>query len=364
MGITRRLTRRVNIGDLLLGDNAPVLIQSMTNTNTADYTSTRNQIQKLMAAGCHLVRLAVPGMDSVETFGRLARDLKLPLVADIHFDFRLALAVLDQGAAKVRINPGNIGGQERLLKVINRAGELGAAVRLGVNSGSLPADILTKHQGPSADALVESALRYAEIIQDAGFDNLVVSLKSSDVLRTIEAYRRFSSLSNLPLHLGVTEAGTKGLGTIRSAVGIGTLLAEGIGDTIRVSLTADPVEEIPVAREILSCLGMLNSNLRLISCPTCSRTSADLIAITAMVEQELADLVACPIHVAIMGCPVNGPGEAREADIGIALAGGKAVFFQNGLPERTMQVDDAVRELLRRARELCAVRSDHGGGGS
>ena len=333
-----------------------MVIQSMTNTSTADYASTRGQIERLMAAGCQLVRVAVPDNESLAVFSRLTRDLDYPLVADIHFDFRLALSALGQGAAKVRINPGTIGGNERLLQVVRRAREVGAAVRLGVNSGSLPKEIAARHGSPTAAALVETALYYAGVIEDTGFESLIVSLKSSDVRRTIDANRAFSGSSTLPLHLGVTEAGTRELGTVRSAVGIGALLAEGIGDTIRVSLTSDPVDEIPVAREILACLGLSCGGLRVISCPTCSRTSADLIAIATAVERKLADLADCPVHVAVMGCPVNGPGEAREADVGIALAGGKAVYFVKGMPERLLDIDDAVRELVGQARRLCSGR--------
>lgn len=363
MQINRRHTERVNVGGIAIGGGAPVLIQSMTNTITADYEATRSQILRLVAAGCGLVRVSVPDTQSVQVFGRLTRDLGIPLVADIHFDYRLALAALDLGAAKVRVNPGNIGGTERFLQVIQRARDVGAAVRLGVNSGSLPREVLSRHGGPTAAALVEAAEHYTRLIEGTGFTDMVVSLKSSDVLRTIDAYRAFSSASALPLHLGVTEAGSKQMGTIRSAVGIGTLLAEGIGDTIRVSLTADPVEEIPVAREILSCLGLAGRTLRVISCPTCSRTSADLISLVTDLERELEPFSACPITVAVMGCSVNGPGEAREADVGLALAGGKAVLFAQGMPERMMEIEDAVRELVVRLKAICAGHVEHEGGG-
>lgn len=354
MQIQRRGTRSVAIGNSAIGGNAPILIQSMTNTDTADFARTKAQIISLRHAGCDLIRLAVPDQAAVESFEHLVRDLKLPLIADIHFDYRLALAALRAGAAKVRINPGNIGGLEKMMAVVGAARERGAALRLGVNSGSVPRESLAKFGGPTAEALVASAMMYTDVILQSGFENLVVSLKSSNVARTIDAYRKFSSVSDLPLHVGVTEAGTMELGVVRSAVGIGTLLAEGIGDTIRVSLTADPVQEIPVAKEILSCLGLSPGRLRVISCPTCARTSVDIISASLRVESALADVADFPLTVAVMGCSVNGPGEAREADLGIALAGGKAMLFRHGMPQELMELDDAIDSLVLAARQIIA----------
>jgi (E)-4-hydroxy-3-methylbut-2-enyl-diphosphate synthase len=354
--IERRATKTVRIGNLSIGGTSPIAVQSMTNTDTRDGAHTLEQIVALAAAGCKFVRVAVPDQEAATVLERLVRDSPVPIIADIHYDHRLALASIYAGVAKVRINPGNIGGWERIKEVVKAAAEHGAAIRLGINSGSLPREILERHGGPTPQALLDTAISYLDPILHMGFDQLVLSLKSSNVLHTIESYRLVSRATDLPLHLGVTEAGSPVKGSIRSAIGIGTLLVLGIGDTFRVSLTADPLREVDVAKEILASLELSAPGLRIISCPTCARTSADLISITEEVEEALKDFDHVPVKVAIMGCSVNGPGEAREADVGLALARGKAVIFKEGRPVELMDTGRAVEYVIGIVRDLAQTK--------
>lgn len=322
-------TKKIKIGGVTIGGGEPVAIQSMTNTDTRDFKSTVSQILKLEAAGCEIIRCAVPDMQAAESFGKIKKEIHIPLVADIHFDYKLALECIKNGADKIRINPGNIGRRERVKAVVDAAKDSGVPIRIGVNGGSLEKDLLEKYKSPTADALVESALRHAAILDELNFSDIAISIKTSDVPTTIEAYRKLSDMCDYPLHVGVTEAGTLKGGIIKSAVGIGTLLSEGIGDTIRVSLTADPIEEIYAAKDILNVLGLRNQGVKFVSCPTCGRTQLNLIKIANEVENRLKD-VDKNITVAVMGCAVNGPGEAREADIGIAGGKGEGLIFSHG----------------------------------
>ena len=322
-------TKKIKIGGVTIGGGEPVAIQSMTNTDTRDFKSTVSQILKLEAAGCEIIRCAVPDMQAAESFGKIKKEIHIPLVADIHFDYKLALECIKNGADKIRINPGNIGSRERVKAVVDAAKDSGVPIRIGVNGGSLEKDLLEKYKSPTADALVESALRHAAILDELNFSDIAISIKTSDVPTTIEAYRKLSDMCDYSLHVGVTEAGTLKGGIIKSAVGIGTLLSEGIGDTIRVSLTADPIEEIYAAKDILNVLGLRNQGVKFVSCPTCGRTQLNLIKIANEVENRLKD-VDKNITVAVMGCAVNGPGEAREADIGIAGGKGEGLIFSHG----------------------------------
>ena len=328
-----------------------MVIQSMTNTKTTDCEATLEQVNQLAEAGCELVRLAVPDREAARAFGVMARNSPLPLIADIHFDARLALEAMENGASKIRVNPGNIGGTARLVELARKAEEAKIPIRIGVNAGSLEKNIMEKHGGPSANALVESALGYLEALEAIGFSRVVVSLKASDVLTTIRAYRLFSEKKPYPLHLGVTGAGPLRTGLVKGAIGIGTLLAEGIGDTIRVSLTAHPVEEVRAARHILQALGMNRSEPELISCPTCGRCSVDLVRLVSEAE-SLLESCRLPLKVAVMGCAVNGPGEAREADLGISAGKKHGIVFSHGKVIRTVALDcllDALKEELDRA---------------
>ena len=318
--MNRKITRIVNVGGIKIGGEEPVVIQSMTNTDTRDVKKTLEQIDKLVDAGCQIVRCAVPDMEACEALKEITEKSKVPIVADIHFDYRLALKAIDNGVAKLRINPGNIGSIERVKAVVEKAKEKNIPIRIGVNSGSLEKDILERDGRPTAKGLVESALRHVKILEDLNFYDIVISIKSSNVPMMIESYRLMSEKCNYPLHLGVTESGTVFKGTIKSSIGIGTLLAEGIGNTMRVSLTSDPIEEIKVAKEILRALDYTKEGIEFVSCPTCGRTEINLIKIAEEVEEKLKNTNK-NIKVAVMGCVVNGPGEAREADIGIA--GGK-----------------------------------------
>ncbi len=344
MILKQRETHAVRIGHLVCGGGAPVLLQSMTNTKTVDISATLAQIRQLVDAGCDVVRVSVPDQASAAAFALLVKDAPCPLVADIHFDYRLALAAIRAGASKIRINPGNIGEWARVKLVIDAAKEHNTAIRIGVNSGSLPRDLLSKHGKPTAAALVEAGVRYLDDFREAGFDQLVFSFKSSSVLTTIEAYRLAATKISWPLHIGVTEAGTAWRGTIHSAVGIGTLLAEGIGETLRVSLTADPVKEAHVGMEILKALGLRRSGISVTACPTCARTPENLIELAEAFEQRVAGMPG-EARVAIMGCAVNGPGEAREADLGIALGPGKALLFVGGEIVDTISYDQALDRL-------------------
>jgi (E)-4-hydroxy-3-methylbut-2-enyl-diphosphate synthase len=343
-------TRQIKVGNLLIGDGAPVSVQSMTNTKTEDVDATMRQIDRLIEAGCQLVRLAVPNDEAARAFVEIRRRAAVPLVADIHFRHELALAAIDAGADKIRINPGNIGGRKEVAMVVKRALSANITIRVGVNSGSIEKDILQEEGGPTVNALVRSALRNIELCEEFGARDLVLSLKSSDVLKTIAAYREASRKTDVPLHIGITEAGTLRSGTIKSAVGLGVLLAEGIGDTLRVSLTGDPVEEVYVGYQILKALNLSQRGITLISCPTCSRTEVDLISIAQEVEQRLASIER-PLTVAVMGCVVNGPGEAKEADIGVACGKHSAVLFKRGKILRKVAEQDIADELVQEVHE-------------
>ena len=321
----------VKIGAFTIGGGRPVRIQSMCNTSTADAAATAAQILELEAAGCEIVRVSVPDIDSANALTAIKKQIHIPLVADIHFDYRLAIAALEHGADKIRINPGNIGSPDRVRAVAQAAAAHGAPIRIGVNSGSVEKDLLKTHGGPTAQALADSALRHASLLEDCNFSNIVISVKASDVRTTIEACRQLREQTPYPLHLGVTEAGGFLSGSVKSAIGIGALLADGIGDTIRVSLTDDPVQEIKVAKEILKALNLRQFGAKLISCPTCARTKIDMISLAKQVEQYL-QTIDKPITVAVMGCAVNGPGEAREADVGIAGGIGEGLLFKHGQP--------------------------------
>ncbi len=343
--------RAVYVGKVKIGGGAPVSIQSMTNTDTRNAMATVAQIQRLAEAGCEIVRVAVPDQAAADAVREIKRQITVPLVCDIHFDYRLALACMENGADKIRINPGNIGDKNRVRQVADMAKAKGIPIRIGVNGGSLEKDILEKYKQPCADALVESAIRHVEILDELNFRDIVVSIKVSDVPAMLAAYRKFNQISDIPLHVGVTEAGTKKSGLMKSAVGIGALLSEGIGDTIRVSLTADPVEEVYGAKEILKLLGLRKQGAQLVSCPTCGRTQINLIQIADEVERRIAD-IAKPIKVAVMGCAVNGPGEAREADIGVAGGHGEGLIFRQGKILRKVPEDRIVDELMAEINKL------------
>lgn len=329
----RRNSRRVTVGDRPMGGGAPIWIQSMTNTDTHDTSATLEQILRLRDAGCQIVRLAVPDLEAAETFRFLkSKDIGIPLVADIHFDYRIALRCIEAGADKIRINPGNIGSEDRVRAVADACRARKIPIRIGVNGGSLEKDLLEKYGGPTAEAVVESALRHVALLEKYDFYDTVISVKLSDVPRMIEANRLLAERTEYPLHLGVTEAGGIAAGTVKSAIGIGTLLAEGIGDTIRVSLTADPVEEVAAAKQILRTLQIGKGGLDIVSCPTCGRTRIDLISLCREFEEKAkkAGIMDKPLKVALMGCVVNGPGEAKEADIGIAGGLGDGIVFRRG----------------------------------
>ena len=343
-----RQSRQISIGDVKIGGGAPVSIQSMTITDTRDVASTVSQIKRLEEAGCDIVRVAVPDMDAAKALGAIRKEIRIPLVSDIHFDYRLALESIRQGVDGMRINPGNIGARYRIKAVVDACRERGIPIRIGVNSGSLEKDILKKHKHPTAEALVESAMRHVQILEDLDFLDMKISVKSTDVKKMITAYRMLADETEYPLHLGVTEAGTPGMGTVKSSIGIGALLAEGIGDTIRVSLTGDPVEEIVVGMNILRSLGMRNNGIELISCPGCGRLEIDLEKLVSEVEQAVSGFdLPRPVKVAILGCVVNGPGEASEADIGIAGGRGKGMLYRDGKLIKSFREADLVGELVK-----------------
>lgn len=344
----REATKEIKIGNKVIGGGNPVLIQSMTNTKTEDVSATVEQIQKLEGAGCDIIRCAVPDMEAAKALTEIKKHIKIPLVADIHFDYRLAIAAMEHGADKIRINPGNIGAKERLLAVVKEAKDRNIPIRVGVNSGSLEKDLVEKYHGVTPEGLVESALGKVKMIEDMGYDNLVISIKSSDVMMCVRAHEMIAEKTTYPLHVGITEAGTIISGNIKSAVGLSLILNQGIGDTIRVSLTGDPLEEIKSAKLILHTLGLRKGGIEVVSCPTCGRTKINLIALANAVENMVAD-IPLDLKVAVMGCVVNGPGEAKEADIGIAGGIGEGLLIKHGeiykkLPEEELL--PALREEL------------------
>lgn len=345
------MTRTVNVGGVKIGGGNPITVQSMCNTDTRDIKATVSQIHRLEEASCEIIRVAVPDMEAADAVGKIKKQIKIPLVADIHFDYRLALECIKNGIDKVRINPGNIGDRERVRKVADMARVAEIPIRIGVNGGSLEKELVEKYGGATAEALVESALGHIRILEDVNFSDMVVSIKVSDVPTMIEAYRRFSEISDIPLHIGVTESGTERMGTLKSGIGIGTLLSENIGDTMRVSLTADPVKEVLLAKDILRILGKRNGGINFVSCPTCGRTQIDLIKIASEVENRLENIDK-PIKVAVMGCVVNGPGEARDADIGIAGGKGEGLIFKKGEILRKVPEDKIIDELIKEIEKL------------
>lgn len=344
-------TKSVKVGNIYVGGNNRITVQSMTNTDTRNVDDTVKQILKLEAAGCDIIRCAVPDHVAGEAIKSIVDKIHIPLVADIHFDYRLALKSIENGVSALRINPGNIGSIDKVRAVAKAAKEKNIPIRIGVNSGSLEKNILNKYKKVCADALVESALNHVNILENVNFDDIVISIKSSNVLMMIESYRKISEIVKYPLHVGVTEAGTIWRGTIKSSIGIGALLCEGIGDTIRVSLTGDPIEEVRVGKEILKSIGYLSSGIEFISCPTCGRTEINLIKIAQEVEDRLSDCEK-NIKVAIMGCVVNGPGEAREADIGIAGGKGEGLIFKKGKIVKKVKEELLVEELINEINKL------------
>lgn len=326
---TRTDTRRIMVGGIPIGGGSPVTVQSMTNTDTTDIDATVSQAQSLVEAGCEIVRIAVPTMEAAQALAEIRKQVACPLVADIHFNYKLALASLDAGVDKLRINPGNIGERNRVEAVAHAARERSVPIRVGVNAGSLKKEIMEHHGAPTAVALVESAVEEVGVLNDCGFEDVCVSLKASNVMTTVKAYRLFADRMDNPLHVGITEAGTRHYGTIKSSCGIGAILAMGIGDTIRVSLTADPVEEVGTGISILKAMGLRKAGAEVVSCPTCGRTEIDIISLAEEVERR-AQTITAPIVIAVMGCVVNGPGEAREADYGIAGGKGEGLLFKKG----------------------------------
>ena len=327
--MVRHKTREVHIGDSVIGGDNPILIQSMTNTKTEDVTATVDQINRLKKAGCDIIRCAVPTMEAAKALSQIKKQIDIPLVADIHFDYRLAIAAMENGADKIRINPGNIGSVDRVKAVINVAKEKNIPIRVGVNSGSLEKNLVEKYNGVTAQGIVESALDKVKLIEDMGYDNLVISIKSSDVLMCVKAHELIAKQTDHPLHVGITESGTIISGNIKSSIGLGLILSQGIGDTIRVSLTGDPLEEIKSAKLILRTLGLRKGGIEIVSCPTCGRTQIDLIGLANKVENLVTEY-PLDIKVAVMGCIVNGPGEAKEADIGVAGGIGEGLIIKHG----------------------------------
>ena len=347
----KKLTKQITIGNVQIGGGAPVVVQSMTKTDTRDVPSTISQIKRLESAGCEIVRVAILNTDAARAIKGIKKKIKIPLIADVHFDHRLALDAMASGADGLRINPGNIGSKLKVKEVVSAAKDKGIPIRIGVNAGSLEKDLLKKYGHPTAKALVESAGRHIKLLEDLKFKAIKVSLKASDVMKTVEAYRHFTKKFNYPLHIGISEAGPAFSGTVKSAVGLGILLSEGIGDTIRVSLTADPVEEVKVAYEILKCLHLRQTGPEIISCPTCGRCQINIRGIVEKVETGLLKIKK-PLKVAVMGCVVNGPGEAREADIGIAGGKGMGILFKHGKVVKTLKEQDLFSTLMREIKRL------------
>ena len=353
--ITRRDTRTVYVGGVSIGGGNPIRIQSMCNTRTEDVKATVEQILRLERAGCEIIRAAVPTMEAARALKEIKAQIHIPLVADVHFDYRLAIAAMENGADKIRINPGNIGSRERVRAVVDAAREKRIPIRVGVNGGSLEKEILAKYGGVTPEGLVESALAQVRLIEDMGWDQLVISIKSSDVMMCVRAHELIAEQTDYPLHVGITEAGTVNAGNIKSSVGLGIILYQGIGDTIRVSLTGDPAEEVKTAKQILRALGLRRGGIEVVSCPTCGRTRIDLISLAGQVETMVSEFDDLDIKVAVMGCVVNGPGEAREADIGIAGGIGEGLLIKKG--EILRKVPEA--ELLEALRaELMAMAEE------
>ncbi|WP_300390666.1 flavodoxin-dependent (E)-4-hydroxy-3-methylbut-2-enyl-diphosphate synthase [Fusobacterium sp.] len=338
------MSRVVKVGDILIGGGNPIIIQSMTNTVTSNVEATVEQINKLEKAGCQMVRMTINNEEAAKAITEIKKRVTLPLCADIHFDYKLALLAMENGIDKLRINPGNIGSDDKIKIVVQMAKEKGIPIRIGVNSGSIEKHILEKYGKPTADGMVESAMYHINLLEKNGFNDIVVSLKASNVKMMVEAYRKISKLVDYPLHLGVTEAGTAFQGTVKSAMGIGSLLVDGIGDTIRVSLTEDPVEEIKVAKEILKVLGLIEAGVEIVSCPTCGRTEIDLIGLAKRVEKEFENEKR-KLKIAVMGCVVNGPGEAKEADYGVAGGKGVGVIFKKGKIVKKVEESEILIEL-------------------
>lgn len=347
----RKLTKKIKLGDTFIGGDSSITVQSMTNTDTRDIDKTVNQILELTQKGCHIIRCAVVDETAAKAIREIKKRISIPLVADIHFDYKLALLSIENGVDGLRINPGNIGSIERVKLVAKAANERSIPIRIGVNSGSLDKNLLAKYGRVCPEALVESALSHVNILENVNFDNIVISIKSSNVIQTVESYRLISSKVNYPLHLGVTEAGTLINSSVKSSIGIGSLLLDGIGDTIRVSITGNPLDEVKIGREILKSTGNLKSGIEFISCPTCGRTEIDLIKIAEEVEERLSDYHK-NIKVAVMGCIVNGPGEAREADIGIAGGKNEGLIFKKGKIIKKVKEEDLVKELIKEIENL------------
>lgn len=354
----RRKTRQIHVGKVKIGGDAPISVQSMTNTRTDDAAATLRQIGELAAAGCEIIRCAVPDMAAAERLKRIVSESPIPVIADIHFDYKLALAAIDAGVDGLRLNPGNIGGNDRVAAVVDAAKKRNIPIRIGVNAGSLPKDLLEKYGHPTAEALVEAAWRHIHILEEMDYRNIKVSLKAHDVPLTVAAYRLLASQCDYPLHVGITEAGTINSGIIKSAVGIGTLLAEGIGDTIRVSLTGNPVREVKVAYDILKSLGLREYGPTLISCPTCGRTKINLEKLALEVERRL-EKISEPITVAVMGCVVNGPGEAREADVGIAGGINEGLIFKKGVVLKKVPEACIIDELFAEIDKILLERKEN-----
>lgn len=351
-GNNRRISKEVQIGNVWIGGSHPIAIQSMTNTKTEDVEATVKQILALEAAGCEIIRCAAPTMEAAKAFAEIKKQIHIPLVADIHFDYHLAIAAMENGADKVRINPGNIGSAEKIKAVVDVARERNIPLRVGVNSGSLEKHLIEKYGGVTAEGLVESALHQAALIEDMGYDNLVISIKSSDVLMCVKAHELIAEQTKHPLHVGITESGTVTSGNIKSSIGLSLILGQGIGDTIRVSLTADPVEEISSAKQILKTLGLRKGGIEVVSCPTCGRTRIDLIGLAKQVE-ELVKNYPLDIKVAVMGCVVNGPGEAREADLGVAGGIGEGLIIRKGEILRKVKEEELLSELKKELDNMC-----------
>ncbi len=342
--MTRKETKIVQIGNVKIGGGNPIAIQSMTNTKTEDVQATVAQILALEAVGCQIIRCAVPTMEAAKALGEIKKQIHIPLVADIHFDYKLAIAAIENGADKIRINPGNIGDKERVRQVVEKAKEYNVPIRIGVNSGSLEKELVEKYGGVTAQGIVESALDKMSLIESMGYDNLVISIKSSDVMMCVEAHKILAETCKYPLHIGITESGTVTSGNIKSSVGLGIMLYQGLGDTIRVSLTGDPLEEIKSAKLILKTLGLRKGGIEVVSCPTCGRTQIDLIGLANQVENMVAD-IPLNIKVAVMGCVVNGPGEAKEADIGIAGGVGEGLLIKKGQVVKKVKEEELLETL-------------------